>query len=194
MENDYQRRKVYNWERVIHRYNGLNNSQSQDTSKIVSKEEAKKYVTLIWNIYKNQLYHNFRPQYAYCSEVRIDNHKGRRRACMYNGFYNITDGKRILRKRKTKDGRYMFYKKMCLPSHSRDKQSMIHEISHALAPNACRHGIDFVNIYVYLMVKELKYKLSPIIKALNKHGIKFDFKKSKRIYNYLNKVNREEVK
>ena len=43
------------------------------------------------------------------------------------------------------------------------------------------------------MVRELNYKLSPIVKALNKHGIKFDFKKSKRIYNYLNKVNREEV-
>ena len=32
------------------------------------------------------------------------------------------------------------------------------------------------------------------IKSLNKHGIRFDFNKSKRIYNYLNKVNREEVK
>ena len=71
---------------------------------------------------------------------------------------------------------------------------MIHEISHVLAPTSCHHGIDFVNVYVYLMVRELNYKIYPIIKSLNKHGIRFDFNKSKRIYNYLNKVNREEVK
>ena len=62
MENDYQRRKVYNWESVIHRYNGLNNSNSQDTTKIISKEEAKKYVTLLWNKYKNKLCFNFFPR------------------------------------------------------------------------------------------------------------------------------------
>ena len=172
MTKDYQRQKVYNWEKKVWEEHG---HKGWDYENQMSSKEADKYATELWNKYKNKLCYNFSSIQIYCSQVKTKNARGRGRPCMKSGFWY--DGKEKF----VKNGAQSFYKQMHLPEGSRTKVVIIHEISHALAPRRVHHGSEFVSIYVYLMAKELNFSLDYMVKTLNEDNIDFNFNFTKQL-------------
>ena len=172
MTKDYQRKKVYDWEKKVWKEHG---HKGWDHENQMSSKEADKYATELWNKYKNKLCHNFYPRLVYCSRVKTKNVRGRGRPCMKSGFWY--NGK----EKYTKKGVQSFYKIMHLPEGSRTKIMIIHEISHALAPRTAHHNSEFVSIYVYLMAKELNFSLDYMVKTLNEDNIDFNFNFTKKL-------------
>ena len=172
MTKDYQRKKVYDWEKKVWKQHG---HKGWDRENQMSPKEADKYATELWNKYKNKLCFNFFPRYTYCSQVKTKNVRGRRKPCMHDGFWY--NGK----EKYTKNGAQSFYKMMHLPEGSRTKVIIIHEISHALAPRTAHHNSEFVSIYVYLMAKELNFSLAYMVKTLNEDNIDFNFNFTKKL-------------
>ena len=172
MTKDYQRKKVYDWEKKVWKEHG---HKGWDHENQMSPQEADKYATELWNKYKNKLCHNFYPRLVYCARVKTKNVRGRGRPCMKSGFWY--NGK----EKYTKKGVQSFYKIMHLPEGSRTKIMIIHEISHALAPRTAHHNSEFVSIYVYLMAKELNFSLAYMVKTLNEDNIDFNFNFTKQL-------------
>ena len=172
MTKDYQRKKVYDWEKKVWKEH---DHKGWDHENQMSSKEADKYATELWNKYKNKLCYNFNPSLIYCSQVKTKNAKGRGRPCMKSGFWY--DGKEKF----VKNGSQSFYKQMHLPEGSRTKVIIIHEISHALAPRRVHHGSEFVSIYAYLMAKELNFSLDYMVKTLNEDNINFNFNFTKKL-------------
>ena len=180
MSKDYQRKKVYDWEKKVW---SKHNEKGWDYENQMSPKAADKYATELWNKYKNKLCYNFDPRDVYCSQVKTKNAKGRGRPCMKSGFWYSG------RRKYTKNGAQSYYKKMHLPNGSRTKVVIIHEISHALAPRRVHHGSEFVSIYVYLMAKELNFNLKYMIKTLNEDNLNFNFNFSKKLGRRIKSLN-----
>tara|TARA_R110002012_G_scaffold173104_1_gene337903 strand:- start:10 stop:543 length:534 start_codon:yes stop_codon:yes gene_type:complete len=163
MTKDYQRQKVYDWESSMKSYHNYNLPD-------MTTKECQKFATQLWNKYKNKFVRNYSKTFNYCSLVKVKKVNGYT-SSMYRGLYFL--------KRKTKDGRECFYKKMHLSIVGHNKKVVIHEIAHALAPETSWHDDKFVGIVVYLYAKYLNYNLKYMVKTLNEKNIDFNFNFSK---------------
>tara|TARA_R100001510_G_scaffold51991_1_gene52346 strand:- start:295 stop:915 length:621 start_codon:yes stop_codon:yes gene_type:complete len=161
---DYQRQKVYNWERLVAKHYNKEMWGADWTTK-----ECEKYASMIWNRYKNIFTNNFNPNYDYCSKVKVKL-VGGSTCTMQSGFYSMG-------KKKTKTRQNRWYKKMHLTIMGCNKKIIIHEIAHALSPRNSQHDKYFVGIYMYLMAKYLNYDLKIMVKLANDNKIDFTWNK-----------------
>jgi len=176
MSKDYQRQKVYNWERSIAKHFGKNMWGAEITPK-----ECEQFATKIWNKYKNKTCYHFNSDYDYCSKVKVKL-VGGSTCTMRSGYFSI--------RRKTKDGKFSYYKKMHLTVMGCNNRIVIHEIAHALAPRKSMHDKYFVGIYMYLMAEYLGYDLKFMIKNANENGIHFTWEKQGQFKGFISPLSK----
>ena len=176
MTKDYQRQKVYNWERSIAKHFGKEMWGAE-----INLKECQQLATKIWNRYKNKTAYHFN-KYDYCSKVKIKLVSGRT-CTMQRGFYSMGN-------KKTKAGQNRYYKKMHLNHRGCNKRIVIHEIAHALAPRESKHDEYFVGIYMYLMAKYLGYDLKFMINSANENKINFTWKQKGQFTGYVSPLSK----
>ena len=66
MIKDYQKQKVYDWEKSVAKHFGKDMWGAEMTPK-----ECEQFATKIWNRYKNKTTYHFNERYDYCSKVKV---------------------------------------------------------------------------------------------------------------------------
>ena len=177
MTKDYQRQKVYDWEKSIAKHFGEDMWGAEITPK-----ECEQLATKIWNRYKNKTTYHFNERYDYCSKVKVKL-VGGNKCTMRGGYFHS-------KRRTTKDGRGSYYKKMHLNHRGCNKKIVIHEIAHALSPRNSKHDEYFVGIYMYLMAKYLGYDLKFMINSANENKINFTWKQKGQFTGYVSPLSK----